>query len=839
MALLGSVLAMAQHEFKNPRQLSMSWGLKIDQVDLRKEATVLHFTFRAGPGTQFTIPDHSYIQADGKGDLLKVVQADGVQINKSASVPESGVFAYTLYFPVLPEGTKTLKFGEEKGSWCVLAVRLEQRKLPGLPDYLKGKWYSTDGEGKLCYYFMPDQALCRNEIWEYGQVSFKKRKGTVELRNEADTLLLHVRKQKDGTIKLGTDRKELKEYSKTRRVAAVSDEPYDMENYLKPGKAVYRGLIAGYSPEAGFKTGKVIFDNPITGKRENHLIRIAPDGFFSVELSVYSPQTILVDIQNIVFADVFIVPGKVAFHVFEDRNNYFMGDLARVNEEYKLRKELVKGFGWKEFSQRELLDWSPEEYKAFCMKKLREAEEKLKKMKKEHTLSRRGEQLLAASLKFEALMQFLEMENARNGVFYRHKDIKKEDYPMPKLNDAYFDFLNGENLNDEEGLMVSNTYFYFINRLEFSEWIRATQVSSTLDEILEYAEKREDLSVEEKALLKHIRSKEAREDQKKWDDFEKEVKLDEFLSRHQKLIVKFSENNQKTVTMLDYIKYVELNAQKLSEKDKHVIARVKEFMTPEIVQKTKAITEKFGKVYREVYAKHRFVANLLSTKKRLIRVDSIVADRFGGKEPLAFQLIRMYSALKMPLSSPDRTEREIQEVKSWFSEPKLKNYLDEYIAEGKRKLQALENSKTVSIYQTGKVESDKLFDSMMERFRGKVVLVDFWATWCGPCMQAHADMKTIKEELEGKDVVFVYITDPSSPEGRWKRVIAGIKGEHYRVSKDEWNTLSEKFQINGIPHYALVGRDGKVLEHKLERGDRCVNLKNSILKALRTEKQVQ
>ena len=46
-------------------------------------------------------------------------------------------------------------------------------------------------------------------------------------------------------------------------------------------------------------------------------------------------------------------------------------------------------------------------------------------------------------------------------------------------------------------------------------------------------------------------------------------------------------------------------------------------------------------------------------------------------------------------------------------------------------------------------------------------------------------------------------------------MIHTIKGEHYRVSQDEWNILSGMFKISGIPHYVLVGKDGKVINPQL------------------------
>ena len=46
-------------------------------------------------------------------------------------------------------------------------------------------------------------------------------------------------------------------------------------------------------------------------------------------------------------------------------------------------------------------------------------------------------------------------------------------------------------------------------------------------------------------------------------------------------------------------------------------------------------------------------------------------------------------------------------------------------------------------------------------------------------------------------------------------MMAEIGGEHFRVSNDEWNYLTDKFNITGIPHYVLVGKDGSVINPHL------------------------
>ena len=108
---------------------------------------------------------------------------------------------------------------------------------------------------------------------------------------------------------------------------------------------------------------------------------------------------------------------------------------------------------------------------------------------------------------------------------------------------------------------------------------------------------------------------------------------------------------------------------------------------------------------------------------------------------------------------------------------------------------------------------DSLFVKLIDKFKGKVVFIDFWATWWVPCMNSMKVMVPLKAELaQNKDIVFLYITNPSSPEKVYQTVMPGIKGEHYRVTNDQYNLLAKQFQITGIPHYALVNKRGGVVD---------------------------
>lgn len=133
--------------------------------------------------------------------------------------------------------------------------------------------------------------------------------------------------------------------------------------------------------------------------------------------------------------------------------------------------------------------------------------------------------------------------------------------------------------------------------------------------------------------------------------------------------------------------------------------------------------------------------------------------------------------------------------------------------------------------EAGEVANEDLFASIISKYRGKVVLVDFWATWCGPCRMANKEMVPLKEELKGKDIVYVYITGETSPKEAWENMVPDLPGEHFRLTDNQWEYLRKAMGASGVPTYIVVDREGTI-KYKTVGYPGNTAMKEQLLKAL-------
>lgn len=91
------------------------------------------------------------------------------------------------------------------------------------------------------------------------------------------------------------------------------------------------------------------------------------------------------------------------------------------------------------------------------------------------------------------------------------------------------------------------------------------------------------------------------------------------------------------------------------------------------------------------------------------------------------------------------------------------------------------------VHDISTVAKEQVMNEIITKYKNKVVFIDFWATWCEPCLRAMKQFNNIKGEFTAEDVVFVYITNSSSPKKLWTSKIKAIGHDHYYLHAEQWD----------------------------------------------------
>ncbi|NQU34099.1 MAG: TlpA family protein disulfide reductase [Bacteroidetes bacterium] len=142
--------------------------------------------------------------------------------------------------------------------------------------------------------------------------------------------------------------------------------------------------------------------------------------------------------------------------------------------------------------------------------------------------------------------------------------------------------------------------------------------------------------------------------------------------------------------------------------------------------------------------------------------------------------------------------------------------LGAYAQDSKIKGQLPDGGRMVNLQDPEYAETT--FQNILDLYKGKVVYLDFWASWCRPCKNEMPHSSKVKEQFKGKDVVFVYISSDRDPKA-WKNGVSqlNIKGENYLTSGNVWKDYNALFNVKTIPRYVLIDKEGKVVSANAKR----------------------
>jgi thiol-disulfide isomerase/thioredoxin len=167
---------------------------------------------------------------------------------------------------------------------------------------------------------------------------------------------------------------------------------------------------------------------------------------------------------------------------------------------------------------------------------------------------------------------------------------------------------------------------------------------------------------------------------------------------------------------------------------------------------------------------------------------------------------------------------EMEPYIALIKEPYFRNVIikknDYYKQVMKEKAEAVNSVIHPSSDVEGLTDGKAIIDKIIEPYRGKIVYLDIWGTWCAPCKRKLSKAHELKAELKDYDIVYLYFA-LSSEDAAWKGAIVeyGLTKPnyvHYNLPEQQQDAVKKYLQLDGVPFYVLFDKQGNM--QPLDRG---------------------
>jgi len=604
---------------------------------------------------------------------------------------------------------------------------------------------------------------------EITQVDCSENNIKLQLEKEGKHKTIYAQLDKKGKLKIGETPKKgmLLCQSKTfkKNYIIPNDEDFSL-NILRSDSSTIKGYISGFDPKNG-NQGELMVNHVLANDQLTYPFTVLPNGTFEIKFPMQYPNKVYIKFPNCILIP-FLEPGETIVLYTDsskrDDRTLYMGHLAMVNSDLQ-NANTISHFNYKKAMQL-ILDMSAVEYKNYCLHTMKQDMDDLQNYRKKFPFSKKALSISQRDIYLSTYINILSfMEDKEN----QYKKVKKEQ--------------GDQSVKSYEKEQLTSDYFSFLQDEDLNNPLSllSNSYSTVLNRMF----------------------------------FSDTVRTVPF--------------NYNIIAFSDYIrkKSIALTAEDQKILDKLLSCDTKEKLYSAYMEDTIA-TNKFSQKFLPIH--NEISSSVFAYSDAQVKN---LKNYFGVDPGLVSELLlsqHLYSQLNG--GSQPFSKETIEQINENLKEPVIIDFLlqkSQQIADENAAVLEANKTKTGSHFnETPPVEASKVFDEIIRKYKGKIIFVDFWATWCGPCKEGIKKMKPVKEEYLGKDVVFVYLTDESSPIETYNLMLPDIKGEHYRLNSEAWSDLVQRFSIKGIPRYVLIDKEGKVVDKKIAFNFEVNDFKNMI-----------
>jgi|GEM_PF-6056771 len=651
-----------------------------------------------------------------------------------------------------------------------------------VPQTFQGNWLKTDGSNEWVYGIYDSLVICDNDFWKIKQVTFSEKKMTLQLEKDGVLKTIYGKLDKKGMLKIGETPKNgtLLSRNKTfkKNYIIPNDEDFSLP-ILKKDSSTIKGFIRGFDAKNG-NTGYVTVDNVLVEDQFIYPFTILPDGTYQVKFQMLYPLTIYLDLPGFYQINSFLEPGKSIVLFTDSTEN---GRFYKNSSDYDKREkrtlfmgdlsvvnfdlqsvDTINRFDYTKAKQN-ILEMSAKEFKMNCLLTKQKNLDELQNYRKKYPFSKKALSIFQRDISFRTFEIILSF----NSYWYELYNERKKEQGEKSVKSYVKE-------------QLSSDYFSFLQD--------------------------EDLNSPLSLMSNHYG-----------------MALYRIFNTDSIMALPF---NYAIIAFSDYIRK---NNIEITASDQTLLDRL---LTGDTEEKWHSLMKKDSSATTVFYQKYLPTLNKICSNS-IVCSEALAKNikRYFGINPgLVTELLKsqqLYLQLKEFEPFSEESKEQINEnlKESFIIEFLLQKSKE--IAEERVKIMEANKTKTGSHFnENPPVEANKVFDEIIQKYKGKVIFVDFWATWCGPCKAGIKKMEPIKEEYLGKDIVFVYLTDETSPIVNYNLMLPDIKGEHYRLNSKAWSEVAQRFNFTVIPHYVLINKVGEVVNNKIPFNFEVEDFKNMI-----------